>query len=210
VQTSVAGRRFAYCRTWGGVAVDPEILAAADAAAKAFADELQCHVEDVALDWPNPVLRFRQLMVLDTDVVAMRSLVDRHEAKMSPHLVRMMRSDWPVEALTAAITERKAVANRMWRLMDKFDFLLTPATAGLPPPADLPDGAADIERPLPIFSCIANMTGQPAASLPISYSKSGLPIGLQIVGRHLADRDVLAVCAAFERCRPWHARWPVL
>jgi aspartyl-tRNA(Asn)/glutamyl-tRNA(Gln) amidotransferase subunit A len=185
-------------------------LAATDAAAKVFADDLKCHVEDITVDWPNPVLKFRQLMILDTDVVAMRTMVDRDEAKMSPHLVRMIRSEWPVETLTSAITERKAVANRMWRLMTRFDFLLTPTTAHLPPLADRQDGAADIERPTPVFSCVANMTGQPAASLPIGYTKSGLPIGLQIVGRHLADRHVLAACAAFEECRPWHASWPTL
>ncbi len=140
----------------------------------------------------------------------MRSMVDRYGAQMSPHLVRMIRSEWPIEELTSAITERKAVANRMWRLMTKFDFLLTPATSGLPPLADRHDGAEDVERPLPIFSCVANMTGQPAASLPVGHTKSGLPIGLQIIGRHLADRDVLAACAAFEECQPWHAHWPPL
>ena len=135
------------------------------------------------LDWPNPVLKFRQLMILDTDLAAMRSMVDSHEAKMSPHLVKMMRSHWPAETLTDAITERKAVANRMWRLMKEFDFLLTPATTGFPPLADRQDTAADIERPLPVFSCVANMTGQPAASLPIGHGASGLPIGLQIMGK---------------------------
>jgi aspartyl-tRNA(Asn)/glutamyl-tRNA(Gln) amidotransferase subunit A len=210
LETEITGRRVAYCRTWGGVTVDPEILAATDAAAKIFDDELGCHVEEVMLDWPNPVLKFRQLMILDTDLAAMRSMVDSHEAKMSPHLVKMMRSDWPAETLTDAITERKAVANRMWRLMKEFDFLLTPATTGFPPLADRQDTAADIERPLPVFSCVANMTGQPAASLPIGHGASGLPIGLQIMGRHLADRDVLAASAAFEKCRPWHARWPAL
>jgi aspartyl-tRNA(Asn)/glutamyl-tRNA(Gln) amidotransferase subunit A len=78
-------------------------------------------------------VELRQLMILDTDLAAMRSMVDSHEAKMSPHLVKMMRSDWPAETLTDAITERKAVANRMWRLMKEFDFLLTPATTGFPP-----------------------------------------------------------------------------
>ncbi len=209
-QQEIAGRRIAYCRSLGGVAVDPEILAATDAAANVFADDLQCHVDEVVLDWPNPVLKFRQLMVLDSDVPALRSMIDRYEAKMSPHLVRMMRSDWPLDALTAAVTERKATANRMWRLMSVYELLLTPATAGLPPFADRQEGAADIERPLPVFTCIANMTGQPAASIPAGYTRSGLPVGLQIIGRHLADSAVLAACTAFEKCQPWHARWPKL
>jgi aspartyl-tRNA(Asn)/glutamyl-tRNA(Gln) amidotransferase subunit A len=53
-----------------------------------------------------------------------------------------------------------------------------------------------------------NFTGQPAASVPAGWTAEGLPIGLQIVGRHLADRTVIAAAAAFERCRPWAHRRP--
>jgi aspartyl-tRNA(Asn)/glutamyl-tRNA(Gln) amidotransferase subunit A len=35
-----------------------------------------------------------------------------------------------------------------------------------------------------------------------------LPVGLQIIGRHLADGDVLAAAAAFEQARPWSDLWP--
>jgi cytochrome P450 len=47
-----------------------------------------------------------------------------------------------------------------------------------------PDGADDFVRPLPVFTCIANMTGQPAASIPAGSTASDLPIGIQIFGRH--------------------------
>jgi aspartyl-tRNA(Asn)/glutamyl-tRNA(Gln) amidotransferase subunit A len=52
------------------------------------------------------------------------------------------------------------------------------------------------------------MTGQPAASIPAGLTASDLPIGIQIIGRHLADRDVLAVATAFERARAWRQHWP--
>lgn len=48
-----------------------------------------------------------------------------------------------------------------------------------------------------------NYTGHPAASIPAGMSDDGLPVGLQIVGRRLADADVFAASAAFERVRPW-------
>ena len=138
----------------------------------------------------------------------MRALVERHAGKMSPNIVNLMRMEWTAEQFTDAITFRKAIQNQMHRLMQRFDFFVTPTTTNLPPPADKAAGAADYERPLPTFTCIANMTGQPAASLPAGFAADGLPVGLQIVGRHLADARVLGACAAFERARPWADRWP--
>jgi len=60
------------------------------------------------------------------------------------------------------------------------------------------------------FTFIFNMTGQPAASVPCGFTKAGLPIGVQIVGRRFADATVLRACAAFEHARPWAARRPSL
>ena len=48
-----------------------------------------------------------------------------------------------------------------------------------------------------------NFTGHPAASAPAGLAHGRLPVGLQIVGRHRADADVLAASAALERRRPW-------
>jgi aspartyl-tRNA(Asn)/glutamyl-tRNA(Gln) amidotransferase subunit A len=60
------------------------------------------------------------------------------------------------------------------------------------------------------FTYPINLTGQPAASIPAGFTDDELPIGLQIVGRHLADPMVLKASAAFERARPWRDRWPAL
>jgi aspartyl-tRNA(Asn)/glutamyl-tRNA(Gln) amidotransferase subunit A len=45
--------------------------------------------------------------------------------------------------------------------------------------------------------------GAPAASVPCGFTRDGLPIGLQIVGRRFDDTTVLRAAAAFERERPW-------
>jgi aspartyl-tRNA(Asn)/glutamyl-tRNA(Gln) amidotransferase subunit A len=55
-----------------------------------------------------------------------------------------------------------------------------------------------------------NMTGQPAISVPCGVSGAGLPIGLQVVGRHGADAAVLTAAAAYERANGWGLRPPTL
>jgi amidase len=55
-----------------------------------------------------------------------------------------------------------------------------------------------------------NATGQPAVTIPAGFSRAGLPIGLQIVGRPNGEFDLLALAAAFETARPWkHLRPPL-
>jgi len=206
LKRDIAGARIGYCPDWGKmpVALDPQIRALTDRAVNVFASELGCKVETISPPWGFPVGQFRTLIVVDTDLKAVRALIARHGDRMSSNIVNLMKMEWTAEQFTDAITFRKAIQNQMHRLMQRFDFLVTPTTT----PADKAAGAADYERPLPTFTCIANMTGQPAASLPAGFAADGLPVGLQIVGRHLADARVLGACAAFERARPWADRWP--
>ncbi len=53
-----------------------------------------------------------------------------------------------------------------------------------------------------------NATGQPAITIPAGFSRAGLPIGLQMVGRSNGEFDLLSLAAAFENARPWQHRRP--
>jgi aspartyl-tRNA(Asn)/glutamyl-tRNA(Gln) amidotransferase subunit A len=72
------------------------------------------------------------------------------------------------------------------------------------------------ERSVPVLSvmaritCIANLTGEPAVSVPCGFTKAGLPVGLQIHGRALEDVTVLRVAHAYERATGWTSRTPPL
>jgi aspartyl-tRNA(Asn)/glutamyl-tRNA(Gln) amidotransferase subunit A len=94
-----------------------------------------------------------------------------------------------------------------------YDLLLTPTlamppfAAGLERPADRPAGS---RLAWVAFTYPFNLTGQPAATAPCGFTRDGLPIGLQIVGRRLEDATVLRAAAAYETTVPWAARQPPL
>jgi aspartyl-tRNA(Asn)/glutamyl-tRNA(Gln) amidotransferase subunit A len=56
----------------------------------------------------------------------------------------------------------------------------------------------------------ANLTGDPAISVPCGFTREGLPIGLQLIGARWSERRLLAIALAYEDATEWHKRHPVL
>ncbi|KPK19538.1 MAG: hypothetical protein AMJ70_08980, partial [Dehalococcoidia bacterium SG8_51_3] len=54
------------------------------------------------------------------------------------------------------------------------------------------------------------MTGHPAVSVPCGRTEKGLPVGLQIVGRHHGEASLLKAAVAYEQAAPWADRRPPL
>jgi len=61
-----------------------------------------------------------------------------------------------------------------------------------------------------VFAVPANLAGLPALSLPCGFSRDGLPIGLQLVGKALDEATLLRVAYAYEQATDWHARRPTV
>ena len=55
-----------------------------------------------------------------------------------------------------------------------------------------------------------NLSGQPAFSLPLAWSTSGLPIGMQLAGRRFGEATLVRLAAQLEAARPWVDRKPAL
>ena len=115
----------------------------------------------------------------------------------------------------AAIYGDYTVHDLFVTFFQQYELFLTPTIAtppyesGIFGPSEVAGEA--VSSPLePFFTHPFNLTGQPAASIPVGFTDSGLPVGLQIVGRRFAEKTVLRASACFEAARPWADRWPAL
>jgi len=61
-----------------------------------------------------------------------------------------------------------------------------------------------------IYTISLNLAGLPGISIPCGFTRTGLPIGLQIIGQPFREADLLAVARAYEQAHDWHARHPAL
>ena len=61
-----------------------------------------------------------------------------------------------------------------------------------------------------IFTISVNLAGLPALALPCGFDRTGLPIGLQVIGRPFEEATVLRVGHAYEQATEWHRRRPSL
>jgi amidase len=100
--------------------------------------------------------------------------------------------------------------------MDRYDAVVAPSLAELPVELDAVDWRTDDPMGLfrrsadfTPFTALANVTGQPAVSLPLSHD-NGLPVGVQVLGRPAQEGALLALAAQLEAARPWAARRPPL
>jgi amidase len=112
---------------------------------------------------------------------------------------------------------RTELWHRVRTFMETRDLLILP-TVAVPPfpveqpyPTEIHGKALDNYTQWFFLTYGITMTGLPAISIPCGFTKAGLPVGLQIVGRRKQEAAVLAAAAAFEAAAPWaHRRPPVV
>lgn len=103
------------------------------------------------------------------------------------------------------------------RFDDEFDLLVTPTMSIQPPPVGLlaaaHEGAGTGMPPMEVvamaaFTAVFNITGQPAISLPLYVSPTGLPVGVQIVAGPWREAQLVRVASQLEQADPWVGRFP--
>jgi aspartyl-tRNA(Asn)/glutamyl-tRNA(Gln) amidotransferase subunit A len=102
---------------------------------------------------------------------------------------------------------RRRIADDFKAAFETCDALLTPAT----PSAAFALGAKDTMDPVTmylndVFTVTANLAGVPAMSLPAGLDASGLPLGLQLIGRHKDEGTLFSLAAAIEKAADFRAK----
>jgi Asp-tRNA(Asn)/Glu-tRNA(Gln) amidotransferase A subunit family amidase len=199
---TLAGLRVAWSPDFGHVEVAPEVADACQRAALRFAD-LGCDVTEVPITWgalAEDVVRPMWAAQL-AGIFAERA--QEHPEWVEPSLHEFVREGRELSAVAyeRALSERVEVADRMRRLFEEYDLLLSPT---------MPDTAwpADQEPETPLFARLGftfpfNLSGLPAVSVPCGLDRSGRPIGLQIAAGWHRDDLALAAAARFEEAHPW-------
>ena len=212
---SLKGLRVAYTDDLGFAdAVDGEVRASCAKGARAFR-ELGCRVEEIQPGWPSPREAWGEIFCGGI-ATRMAPYVDRR-SDIEPGLYRIIETSLknPPTKYVQAWFDRLAWWQHPRALFETYDLLLTPTIACPPFPVGLDNPTEIAGKPVAAYAWIPftypfNMTGQPASSVPCGFTKDGLPIGLQIVGRRFDDATVLRASAAFELARPWAQHRPVL
>ncbi len=140
----------------------------------------------------------------------------------------------PADELTTAAYRQRQLIDRFARFMQKYDVLLTPTLAA--PPVTIGELALTKNEELLIavltrlrssalmrkaardisarmfdwlpYTPVFNLTGQPAMSVPLFWSETGLPIGVQFAGRWNDEATLFSLAGQLERARPWFDRRP--
>ena len=199
------GVRLAWSPDLGGLPLDRRVRAALDAQRATFA-ALGCEVEDGAPDFSEAREIF-QVWRGWAFALKYAPLLAEHRTQMKDTVV------WNIEQgltltgaqIGAAEGKRTALYHRVREFMERHEFLVLASTQV--PPFDVTQPyVTEIEGVrLPTYidwmrACSdITVTGLPAISVPCGFTPDGLPVGLQIVGRHQDEWGVLQLAHAFEQ-----------
>ncbi|MEY9966167.1 aspartyl-tRNA(Asn)/glutamyl-tRNA(Gln) amidotransferase subunit A [Streptacidiphilus sp. MAP12-16] len=196
----VSGLRIAWSPRLGQADVDPELLELTTRAVNAL-DQAGLGCEIATVDPPIGDLHelrkvFATTVARDSDLAGLRELAGRY--KVSEDIQDLVGRDWTAEAFAWAAMRRQLLYDVIRSFMTDWDLLITPTTATAAFPIGLREPEQTVAHDWSPFAFLFNLTGQPAASVPIGTTTDGRPVGLQIVGRRLADATVLRAARAFE------------
>ncbi|MGE0154436.1 MAG: amidase [Reyranellaceae bacterium] len=204
----VKGLRIAFSPAFGEATVDPDIAALVARAAAEF-QALGARVEQVGAIVPALRPSFEKYWLAGFGYTLAQIAPEKH-ALLDPHFLPLAQQGLAVskEEYFAGHMARVELGTRLERFFADWDLLLMP-TMPVPPPlastAYHVQGNDRWEHATP-FTVPFNYTGQPAASIPCGIGRSGLPVGLQIVGPRFAERLILRAAAAYEAAQPMN--WP--
>ncbi|HWR54424.1 MAG TPA: amidase [Bryobacteraceae bacterium] len=211
---SFKGVRIAWFKNLGGIPFDPRVRTAVDGQRKVF-ESLGCAVEQAEPDFAGADFAFKTLRAWNSATThgeRIRTSRAAYKDTLRQEIEEGLR-------LTGAdIARAETLHGHLWRrfqaFLDKYEYFVLPTTQ-VPP--------FDVNQPYPtevngtkmesyidwMKSCwYISIVGNPAISVPAGFTPEGLPVELQIVGRHQADFSVLQLAYAFEQSTSFGQRRP--
>jgi len=208
------GVNIAWSRDFGGLPVDPRVTAVIEAQRGTFA-ELGCRITDGQPDFADADEIFKVLRAWKFEF-SFRDLIQTHADQLKDTILWNAKEGAKLTGaqLSRAEFRRTELYHRVRRFMERHEFMIFP-TVQVPP--------FDVQEPYVkdingvtlstyidwMKSCYyITVTGLPTISVPCGFTPDGLPIGVQIVGRHQDDFGVLQMANAFESATGFWKRTP--
>ena len=208
--------------SWNGAPVDPECAAAATDTAR-LCESLGHHVEEARPDFDRDALAQATRIIIGANVKAALDAGARARGR-AVEAGDVERVTWEFAALGASHTAADyarsiGVVHRTGRAVARFftrhDIILSPTMCRPPFPLgvlDMSSGDADAYLVAVLasigFTALFNSSGNPAMSVPLAWSRSGLPIGIQFAAPFGGEALLFRLAGQLEAARPWAARRP--
>jgi amidase len=199
------GLRIAWCGKFAGLPVDRRVRQVIEGQRKRF-ESLGCVVEDADPDFSGADESFKVFRALSFHQ-QYAPMLEKHRTQMKATVVQEVEAGTRItpEQIGDAETKRSLLYARVGEVMAKYDFLVLPATQV--PAFDVKqEYVTEVEGVKMagyidwMKSCyFITMTALPSISVPAGFTPEGLPVGIQIVGRHQDDWSVLQMAHAFEK-----------
>jgi amidase len=204
VKSRIKPKKIAFSKDLGVTPVDPEVAEICQTAAKRF-EELGCIVEEAHPDFSDIQDIFQTWRAISF-YVGKKTLLDTHKDLLKPEVI------WNIERaaeITVGDFARVELARarylaRAVNFFEEYDILLSPATIVPPYPieqrfvSELGDHKFSNYVEWLSIAYAITITGHPALSVPAGFTKSGLPVGLQIVGGPRGEANLLSAANLYE------------
>ena len=195
-----------------GLAVDPQVRAAADAAARALqaagasVEPMQPFLTQAMFDGILMFFEARSYNEVSMMDQATRARVMPFIVEWCSHRAKRFSGRDVMTAYGQVMAMREAAV----KAVGQYDFVLSPTSPIPPYEAESLCPGNDPHDALPhiAFTVAYNISEQPAASINWGFTGDGLPIGVQVIGQRFDDLGVLRLSRLLEQLRPAQRPWP--
>jgi len=201
---NLRGLKLGVYRDWFRHA-DAEVVAACEAMLGEY-ERMGCQIVEIVIPDLEANRVAHSVTITSEMAQAMQATYDEHhkEHGLDVRVILALARQFTATDYLTAQRIRTRMIRHFNNALKRVDIILTPA-AGIVAPeirkGALPDGESDLTITIEImrFTTVANMTGLPAISFPVGYTRKGLPIGLQVIGRAWDEVNLLRMALAAEQ-----------